>query len=40
MSKKMTSFEHFDVIDVALKNLEGITDVERNIQNKEILELF
>ena len=28
--KKITSVEHFDVIDVALRNLEGIVDVERN----------
>ena len=40
MSKKMTSIECFEAIDVALKNLEGGADVVRNIQNKEIPELF
>ena len=40
MSKKMTSIECFDAIDVALENLEGVIDAVRNIQNEEILELF
>ena len=40
MSKKMTSVEHFDAIDVALKNFEGVADAVRNIQNEEIPELF
>ena len=33
MSKKMMSTKLFDAIDVALRNLKGITDVVRNIQN-------
>ena len=40
MSKKMTSAKCFDAIDVALENLEGVTDAVRNIQNKEIPEIF
>ena len=40
MSKKTMFIEHFNAIDVALKNLEGVVDAVRNIQNEEILELF
>ena len=40
MSKKITFAKHFDVIDVTLKNLEGVADVVRNIQNEEISKLF
>ena len=40
MFKKMTFAKCFDEIDVALKNLEGVVDAIRNIQNEEILELF
>ena len=40
MSKKMTSAECFDAIDVALGNFKGIADAVRNIQNKKIPELF
>ena len=40
MSKKMTSAEHFNAIDIALRNLEGVIDAIRNIQNVEISKLF
>ena len=40
MSKKMTSPECFDAINVALRNLKGVADVIRNIQNVEIPKLF
>ena len=36
----MTSIECFNVIDVALKNLERVTDVIRNMKHEKILELF
>ena len=37
MFKKITSFEHFDVIDVAHGNLEEVANTVRNMQNEEIL---
>ena len=36
----MTSIECFDAINVALRNLKGVADAVRNIQNEEILKLF
>ena len=40
MSKKMTFVEYFNVIDIALENLEGVVDVIRNMHHEEICELF
>ncbi len=40
MSKKMTSAERFEAIDVAIGNLEGLSDTVKNLQNEEIPELF
>ena len=36
----MTFAECFDAIDVALKNLEGVTNAIRNMQHEEIPKLF
>ena len=40
MSKKMTSDENFNAINVTLENLKGVTNAIRNIQNEKILKLF